>query len=224
MRINFHITSLLFILVSSLAMAGDSVPELFEDHVKFSNGINLYYESHRVLFANPELARAKRLPVSISEKPIVIKEWEQVVVLKTNHYYEGGTTELILYDYSGESIFPSLEITGEVYFLRTQHRILMVEVSAHYKTDNSFILSNTGRLLAKIYHGEIFDVGISFDENVIWFYSSVVVDGSPMTKVSVFDVEGKAIKDITVKEAGLVKFEYLNKTYSLDIGPPDFPG
>lgn len=224
MRIDCLVGFLILACVPLLTMAGSSVPDVFGDHIRFGNGIRLYYDSRKVLFDDPDLAREKKLPVSISEKPTVIREWDLIAIVRTNHYYEGSTTELSLYDYSGELIFPVLQISGDIYFLTKQRKILMVGMAAHYATNRTFILSSEGKLLAVIRHGEIFDVGISRDENVIWFYSRIVADGVPMTRVSIFNSEGRALEYITVEKAGVVEFKYLNKTYSVDVGPPDFPG
>jgi hypothetical protein len=207
-----------------LSTAYASVPVITDDFVRFDSGFLLKYSQKEELFSNPRVALEKNLPVFITEKPVLIEEWERMFLIRKNLYYEGSTTELSVYDFSGHLLSPSLKFTGEARFLTKKNRILLAQISAHRMVGRSFLLDKDGKLLATIKHGEISDFGVSDDEKLIWFYSNRATNGKPYTRILFANIDGDIVAQKDIDESGEVTIDFEGRSYSVKVDRPELPG
>lgn len=166
---------LYFIIGVDLACAQFSAPEIVNNRIIFENGVTIEYNSKKLLFDNPKDALRKQLPVAYSEYVRLVREWKKLFLIKEEFYFEGAMTEMSIYDYSGQLVFPVITFIGKPYFLEKENRVLLAQISSHTVTDKSFLLTSNGELIAVIKHGEIFDVGVSEDEKKTYGFTQAIL-------------------------------------------------
>ncbi len=199
-------------------------PEINDKSVAFSNGITLQYTKKERFFADASVAQAKRLPVYITESPRIIYEWNIVALVTELHYFEGSVKKLSLYDYEGSLIVPVFEVVGDILYLSDKRKIILFGNSAHYDIDFSFVYSLDTMQIKRLEHGAAYRLEVSQDEELLWFYQYLIVEGSPVVNIKIFNSDGKSLKNINVRKKGSIDFNYNNKTYSIDVDTPKVPG
>jgi hypothetical protein len=220
------IVAILFAFLISIQVSciQNSPPIIKGQDIVFDNGQAISFIEKKILFNNPKDALEAGKPVSVSERPLLIKEWKRLIFFREKFYYEGAETNLSIYDYSGHLIGPTRTFTGKAYFLKNVKRILLAQISSHMRVDQSLLLDSNGKIIEKIKHGEIFDVDISEDEQLLWFHANDLEDSKPVARVMIFNNDGKKIDEKRLSQAGKIKIKYKGKDYDIKVKEPDYPG
>ncbi len=207
--------------VQPLAKADE--PRIDGQRIIFDGGAVMQYSTKTLLYSDPEHARQKRQPIWIAEKPVLIREWRRLILQTTNHYAEGETKTIALYDYSGNLVFPKITFVGELFLLTVTERIFLIQKSPHSQLRRSFVLDKDGALIRVLHHGELRSAGHSDDGKVVWLLAASGMGGKPCTDVVVVDFNGVELKTERKCSAGKTRFVYRDKTYEVDVLAPELP-
>ena len=205
--------------------AGDQVPSIEEGKIVFVGGKTVTYESKKVLRSPSKEGLSASTVVSISEKPLLIRPWKRIIIVRTENLYEGSTVQILAYDYRGNLLGTSKKISGEAFFIEGKQRIFLGQKSSHYMVKESYIFDTDAKLIRVIPQSKnVVSFGLSEDGELIWIISSRVQDGKPVGEVQVVDSNGSEIGAFTFSKAQEIKVEHKGRTYKITTEAPDFPG
>jgi len=220
-----YLTPLLLFALVYVYAGSQEVPEIKDGKIVFITGKTVEYQQKRVLFLDSEEALKKAKPVSISEEPRLIQQWKRIILVRTLNYYESSEKEIVVYDYTGNTLTSPQKIEGEVFFLTASNRIFLAGRSSHNFVNKSSLFDQDGNLVREVNQPEnIFDFGFSHDGEIIWILSSYIKEGIPVGQVKVIDSNGNEIKNVDFLKAIEIEVVYKSKAYKISVPQPNSPG
>ncbi len=243
-RVKIRLTwaTTLALLVAVLSAAPPSadaqqLPEIGTKEIRFPASERvLPFSPITVIHEDPLVALDKGEPVEVTREARLLPNWKRVVVLETRHYYEGATVSPILYDYRGNKIFAHRAFRGPIYFAPNRKRFFACELSAHYRTEASFVVSEEGEVLATIPHRRGLYSGL--------YECSPTEDGRLMVRqypalrpggftnffegwytiVQILDFSGREVGLLEVDKGSLVEFRHKGTLYKIPVEEPQPSG
>ncbi len=234
-----RILSLLVIVLSAVpSSAGASpLPQIGKHEVRFpQSGVTLPFSPVTVIHEDPLVALNKGEPVEVTREARLLPNWKRVVVLETRHYYEGATVSPVFYDYRGNKIFAHRAFQGPIYFAPNRKRFFACELSAHYRTEASFVVSEEGEVLATVPHRRGLYSGL--------YECSPTEDGRLMVRqyvarrpgeftsffeslytiVQILDFSGREVGLLEVDKGSFVEFRHKGTLYKIPVEEHQPPG
>jgi len=196
-----------------------SLPTIDNGKLVFLNGLIIPLGKNIVLFENKNVALEKKLPVKYSKSALIIPEWDRVLFIRDEFYFEGKVTELTIFSFNGVPELPALKFSGDYFLLKNKSTFLIVDSNKYI-----YFMNKSGGLLSKVTFNEIYDIGKSKDEEIIWVFSFVIINEEIFTEVNIFSYEGKQIDKLYFKNMVQFPFSYNNNKYLINIPKPDYPG
>lgn len=205
--------------------AGDQVPSIEEGRIVFIGGKTIRYESKKTLHSGLEKALSASTVVAISEKPILVRPWKRLVIIKTETLFEGSTRQILVYDYHGNLLGSSRKVYGEVFLIEAKQRIFLGQKSSHYLVKESYLLDADTKLIRVVPHSQnVVSFGYSEDGELVWIVSSHIQDKKPVGEIKVVDSNGNEIGVFTFSKAQKIKVKHKGTTYIIATEAPDIPG
>lgn len=201
-------------------------PLIGYERITFTSGrVVAYAAFNRVFLDAEEALRNENAPVFFTETPLLIRPWERLLVIRQNHYYEGTSIELIVYDYLGNPQSKPFTFEGSPIIVPGQERILAGQRSSHNTVLSSFVLDKNGGLVATVSqplctHRFV----VSDDEQVFWILGARLEAGSLVGVLAAYDWKGNQIHTSEFFERGSVQFSYRGTVYALEVPEPEMCG
>jgi len=198
-------------------------PLIGYERITFASGKTLAYAAfHRVFQDAEEALRNGNAPVFFTETPLLIRPWERLLIIRQNHYYEGTSIELKVYDYLGNLQSKAFTFEGSPIIVPGQERILAGQRSSHNMVMSSFLLDKNGGLVATVSqplctHRFV----VSDDEQVFWILGARLEGSSPVGVVGAYDWKGNQLHIRDYFERGTVQFSYGGTVYALELAEPE---
>lgn len=211
-----------FLVNISTILAGDLAPEIKDGKVVFQSGTFIKFGEKR-LFEDPEEALEKGLPVIVSSKPIIVHEWQRVLLVTKQQYFEGGNTVLRIFNFDGDTVSPIMTFWGDITLLKTQKRMLLgPDLGDKSKT---FIVDINGSMLARIDHKNyLYRFDTSEDEKIFWAISFKMKDRIPFSVLDVYEFNGVSLFKKEFRKAINYIYDHEGVKYPIQIPEPDIPG
>lgn len=219
-------TTLLFLAPLSGVAGGSHAPTVLEDRVVFASGKELRIERHRIMHSDPLEALRAREPVAISQRVYLVGEWQRLILVETQKLYEDEIKVLTIFDYGGERRGEPRRFMGDALVLQKVGRILLAQRSAHHAVRESYILNSDGELMSTVAQpSNVLSFEVTPDQRLIGILSQNLIDGRPVIKVSVVQIEtGRFVRELRSDAEGVVEFFYGGNQYTIRIPEPQPPG
>jgi len=232
------LTLSIIILISFSSNLWASQPLVRESSILFpSTNKVITYTTHMKIYSDPEEANKHHKPVYVTEKPLIVSEWERLLVIVTGHYYEDITISIKIYDFNGNFIRETKTVFGgiKLHLMKQTKRILLCQQSGHYEMGSSYLLDSNGALVQELKHGSPARYCASTANNeFFWIIVNKIKPALnspkafagllPYSIVSVYDKNGLLIKSFKTEEKKDVIINNEDEQYTISVPEPEIPG
>lgn len=206
-------------------------PSITETSLEFLNGeeVALGTTRYEVQIPRPDIPEQ---PAVIEVSAQLVEAWERVLVITRKGYFEGGFTQVEVYDYNGNRLGAGQPFSGKIIALKKVNRLVLAGMSADYGDDVSEFLNPNGHSIRRVRHANYaFEFGWTEDETIFWSFGATFADpqppgerGSPATDVVIFDIDGNKLEEFSTTEQGPIRIEIGDRVIDLNLPEPRIPG
>jgi hypothetical protein len=203
--------------------------------VVFLGGKVVTYEASKILQSDPHAIREDQ-PVSVTERPVILRRLKRVVVVRTERLFEGGSMQLTVYDFTGtlvgssEKVAVNTDDSDGLFFLEGMKRIFLGQSSSHVRVEESLLLDANGRLVRRVPQPpDVARFGHSADERLIWIVSDIWVRppgkeiADQIGELRVIDQDGNLVARQEFDHAKTITVRYKERTYKIPVTGPHLP-
>ncbi len=183
-------------------------------------------DCNRINFENRTsiLLRSDEECLPISDVRVFI-DAERVIYVSRKPLVEDVLVGVTIYDFQGNLINRSKSFFGRVIFLESKKRIILANISHHYKTTSSMILSFDGEKVREIKQNQnVFEISKSKDDSIVWFMSEHLEKESPCIDLHVYSSDGEFLHNAIFDSEEKYIFRFNNKPFVILIPEPKIPG
>jgi hypothetical protein len=207
-------------------------PEVLPDRVIFVGGKVVTYEAAKTLQPDPRAIRQDQ-PVSVTERPVILRSLKRVVIVRTEQLFEGRSMRLAIYDFTGTLLGSSEEVAvnGDgLFFLERMRRMFLGQSSSHVTVEESLLLDENGRLVRRVPQPrDVARFGHSRDERLVWVVSNIWIRppgkeiAEQVGELRVIDTDGNLVARQEFDHAEIVRVRYRGRTYEIPVTVPHLP-
>jgi hypothetical protein len=206
---------LLLLCFLTLPVLAEKPPQVDSDKIIFDGGKVLEYKSfHRQHQKSVDAYRLSE-PIYYKEQVIVVDHWQRVIVSKYMNFFEGGKSQITVYDFSGSELNKSQLFRGKVLISETGKRIFIGQKDKYYLLTKSFLLDQDGKLHKTITHEKLISDYRMTKDGLLFLIIKRPNINEKKAQVTVIDTGGIVIKQFSVEDDSNIVFEYIDKKYSV---------
>jgi hypothetical protein len=214
-----HVILIVFPLVAAVSLQADSpaterqsdlhTPEIYGNKITFSNGTVINYTPNKNLAPEDEDWKNPTWHSSTIQKPYLIPQWERLLLVTREFYYEGDQLILELYDFSGNRAGTVKELhDGRELVVEHAGRIAVVMLGPDTVNQCAIFDADGANVWSKKYDDIITNYGQTEDEELWWV---ALLSG----EINVFNNDGKLISEEQNIKGRPNNIQYLGKEYKI---------
>jgi hypothetical protein len=130
-----------------------------------------------------------------------------------------------LYDEGRKLISEFPKLVGPIKISSVNRQIFSCESNAIIGTEKALVFDLRGKLVFSFEHlGFLRKSGMTKDQKLYWLLYNIVTESGPTNILVVLDHEGKVVLRNQFKESRIIRFNYKEHRYALDIPRAELPG
>ena len=213
----FRVVILVLAFSCILPVSADETPQIKAGKISFLGGKNLAYKSYYRVHKKAVDAYRRSEPIYYREQVILVKGWKRVIVSKYMNFFEGGRSQLTVYDYQGIQLNDPFRFRGQVLISEDNERILLGQKDSYYILKKSFLLDKNGALLATIEHGRAGLFGLTDDGKLFWILLRTEVKQLSKQGLLIINAAGKIVKKLDTNRGNNIRFDHNNISYEISL-------
>ncbi len=197
--------------------SADETPQIKAGKISFLGGKSLAYKSYYRVHKKAIDAYRRSEPIYYREQVTLVKGWKRVIVSKYMNFFEGGRSQVTVYDYQGIQLNDPFHFRGQVLISENNERILLGQKDNYYILKKSFLLDKNGALLTTIEHSRASLFGLTDDGKLFWALLRTEAKKPSKQELLVINAAGKIVKKLDTNRDNSVRFDHNNINYEISL-------
>lgn len=206
---------LLILCCLALPVLAVTPPRVEKDKIVFVGGKVVEYKAFHRQHQKAVDAYRKSEPIYYKEQVIVVEQWQRVIISKYMNFFEGGKSQLTVYDFAGHELNKSQLFRGTVLISETNKRIFIGQKDKYYLLTKSFLLDQDGKLVKTVEHDKLIHEYRMSKDGLLFLIIKRPNFNEKKAKVTIIDASGVMVRQIDVDDDSVINFEYLGKKYAV---------